>query len=165
MLGRSFQLEHANHNPLTLRAALFSSSFAEGWAAYAEGMIADQGYRGGNPLFKLTVLTMRLRSIANTLLDIGIHIEGMTFEQAMTLMTEGVFRQGRDAAGKGSVRTPRRRSAWLVQRPYRTYADARRGEAALGGEFSLERYNDAMLARRTPPTNVLRELLFGLSFE
>ena len=83
-----------------LRAVLASGPFVEGWAVYAEGMMADEGYLNGDPLFKLTVLKMRLRSITNTLLDIGIQTEGMTRDQAMDLMMHGAFQQEREAAGK-----------------------------------------------------------------
>src|SRR5690606_29318348 len=71
--GHYLQLDHANRHPGRLRAVLQSGPFIEGWAVYAEGVMADEGYLGGDPLFKLTVLKMRLRSITNTLLDIGIH--------------------------------------------------------------------------------------------
>ena len=54
----------------------------------------------GDPLFKLTVLKMRLRSITNTLLDIGVHTKVMSCEQAMQLMTKTAFQQEREAAGK-----------------------------------------------------------------
>ncbi|WP_292682334.1 DUF885 family protein [Novosphingobium sp.] len=60
----------------------------------------DADYLNGDPLFKLTVLKMRLRSVTNTLLDIGIHTEGMTRDEAMELMMQGAFQQEREAAGK-----------------------------------------------------------------
>ena len=69
---------YCRRSPSTLRAFLWSGPFVEGWAVYAEGVMKDAGYLNGDPLFALTVLKMRLRSITNTLLDIGIHTEGMT---------------------------------------------------------------------------------------
>jgi uncharacterized protein (DUF885 family) len=163
MPGHYLQLDHANRNPSTLRAVLFSSPFAEGWAVYAEGMMADQGYLGGDPLFRLTVLKMRLRSIANTLLDIGIHTGGMTREQAMTLMTRSAFQQEREAAGKW-VRASLS-SAQLLSY-FTGYSEhmAMRGEAQRrwGAGFALKRYNDAVLAHGSPPTRFVRELLFDL---
>lgn len=78
MPGHYLQIAHANANPSTLRAVLASGSFVEGWAVYAERLMAEAGYLDNDPLFRLTVMKMRLRSITNTLLDIGIHTEGMT---------------------------------------------------------------------------------------
>jgi uncharacterized protein (DUF885 family) len=166
MPGHYLQLDHANRNPSTLRAVLFSSPFAEGWAVYTEGMMADQGYLGGDPLFKLTVLKMRLRSISNTLLDIGIQTEGMTKEQAMDLMMKGAFQQEREAAGKwvraslSSVQLLSYFTGYTEQMQMREEAKRR-----WGAKFDLKSYNDAVLAHGTPPTKYVRELLFDLPIE
>ena len=166
MPGHYLQLDHANRNPSTLRALLASGSFMEGWAVYAEGMMMDQGYLGGDPLFKLTVLKMRLRSIANTLLDIGIQTENMPRAQAMTLMTEGAFQQEREAAGKwtraslSSTQLLNYFSGYTEQVSLRD--DVRR---RLGDRFSLKIYNDAVLAHGSPPPRFIRELLLDLPIE
>lgn len=163
MPGHYLQLDHANRNPSSLRAVLFSSPFAEGWAVYAEGMMADQGYLGGDPLFRLTVLKMRLRSITNTLLDIGIHTEGMTHDQAIRLMTHTAFQQEREAAGKW-VRASLSSTQLLSYFTGYTEQMAMRDEAKrrAGPAFDLMRYNDAVLAHGTPPTRFVRELMFAL---
>jgi uncharacterized protein (DUF885 family) len=166
MPGHYLQLDHANRNPSILRAVLFSSPFAEGWAVYTEGMMADQDYMGGDPLFKLTVLKMRLRSISNTLLDIGIQTEGMTREQAMDLMMKGAFQQEREAAGKwvranlSSVQLLSYFTGYTEQMEMQTEAQRR-----WNARFDLKQYNDAVLAHGTPPTKYVRELLFDLPIE
>ncbi len=166
MPGHYLQLDHANRSSSTLRAVLFSSPFAEGWAVYAEGMMADQGYMAGDPLFKLTVLKMRLRSTANTLLDIGIHTEGMTREQAMDLMTKTAFQQEREAAGKwvranlSSVQLLSYFTGYTEHMQMREEAKRR-----WGAGFTLKGYNDAVLAHGTPPTRFVRALLFDQPIE
>jgi len=163
MPGHYLQLDHANRNKSVVRALLQSGPFVEGWAVYAEGMMADEGFMGGDPLFKLTVLKMRLRSVTNTLLDIGIHTEGMTRDQAMELMTRGAFQQEREAAGKW-VRASL--SSVQLLSYFSGYAEhmALREEARRrwGAGYSLRRYNDAVLAHGSPPTRFVRELMFGL---
>lgn len=166
MPGHYVQLDHAGHEPSTLRAVLSSGPFVEGWAVYAEGMMADQDYLDGDPLFKLTVLKMRLRSVTNTLLDIGIHTEGMTREQAMTLMTHTAFQQEREAAGKW-VRA--QLSSTQLLSYFTGYEEhmAMRAEAMRreGSRFDLQRYNDAVLAHGSPPTRFVRELMFDLPIQ
>jgi uncharacterized protein (DUF885 family) len=163
MPGHYLQLAHANATQSTLRAVLGSGPFIEGWAVYAEGMMADQGYLNGDPLFKLTVLKMRLRSISNSLLDIGIHTEGMTREQAMQLMTHTAFQQEREAAGKwvraslGSTQLLSYFTGYSEHMALREEAKKRQGAA-----FDLKRYNDALLAHGSPPVRYVRELLFDL---
>lgn len=161
MPGHYLQLAHANAGQSTLRATLSSGSFIEGWAVYAEGMMADADYLG-DPLFRLTVLKMRLRSITNTLLDIGIHAEGMTEAQAMDLMTRGAFQQEREAAGKWT--RARLSSTQLLNyfTGYLEHQDLRRDAARrAGGDFDLQRYNDAVLAHGSPPVRYVRALMFG----
>ncbi|MDE2562970.1 MAG: DUF885 domain-containing protein [Sphingomonadales bacterium] len=167
MPGHYLQLAHANKSPDTLRAVLGSGPFIEGWAVYAEGMMMDQGYMDSDPqrrnLFALTVLKMRLRSITNTLLDIGIQTEGMTRDQAMELMEKGAFQQEREAAGKwvraslSSVQLLSYFTGFEEHRALREEAMKR-----LGASFDLKAYNDEVLAHGSPPVKYVRELMFGL---
>ncbi|QNQ10352.1 DUF885 domain-containing protein [Sphingomonas alpina] len=163
MPGHYLQIAHANQNKSVLRAVLSSGPFVEGWAVYAEGMMADANYMDGDPLFKLTVLKMRLRSITNSLLDIGIQTEDMTRDQAMELMTKGAFQQEREAAGKWT-----RASLGSTQllSYFTGYSEhmAMREEAKqqLGAKFDLKAYNDAVLAHGSPPARFVRQLMFDL---
>jgi uncharacterized protein (DUF885 family) len=166
MPGHYLQIAHANKNRSVLRAVLSSGPFVEGWAVYAEGMMADADYLGGDPLFKLTVLKMRLRSITNSLLDIGIHTEGMTRDQAMDLMMKTAFQQEREAAGKwtraslGSTQLLSYFTGYSEHMAMREEAKKRQG-----AKFDLKAYNDAVLAHGSPPANFVRELMFGLPIE
>lgn len=162
MPGHYLQLDHSNRFPGTLRALLSSGPFVEGWAVYAEGVMKDEGYLGGDPLFQLTVLKMRLRSITNTLLDIGIQTEGMSREEAMDLMMNGAFQQEREAAGKW-IRASLSSVQLLSYFTGYTEHQALREEAKQrwGKDFTLRRYNDAVLAHGSPPVKYVRALMFG----
>ena len=163
MPGHYLQLDHANRSPDVLRAYLGSGPFIEGWAVYAEGMMADQGYLNGDPLFKLTVLKMRLRSITNTLLDIGIQTEGMSRDAAMDLMQNGAFQAEREAAGKwvraslSSVQLLSYFTGYSEHMALREEAKKRWGKS-----YSLRRYNDTVLSFGSPPVKYARALMFGL---
>lgn len=167
MPGHYLQLDHANRHPSVLRAVLQSGPFIEGWAVYAERLMGEHGYLGADTLdgklFKLTMLKMRLRSITNTLLDIGIHTEGMTRDAAMTLMMQGAFQQEREAAGKW---TRANLSSVQLLSYFTGYAEhmALREEAKTrwGKDFDLRRYNDAVLSHGSPPVKYVRALVLGL---
>ena len=169
--GHYLQLDHASRNPDLLRAVLMSGPFVEGWAVYSERVMAEQGYLGGEAtedgkLFALTMLKMRLRSITNTLLDIGIQTEGMTRDQAMELMMKGAFQQEREAAGKW-VRA--NLSSVQLLSYFTGYEEhlALRQEAMQrwGRGYSLRRYNDEVLSHGSPPVKYVRALMFGLPVE
>ncbi|HYS96613.1 MAG TPA: DUF885 domain-containing protein, partial [Chthoniobacterales bacterium] len=87
MPGHYLQLAHSNEfkAPTLVRAIFQSGTYIEGWAVYCEQMMAEQGY--GGPEVKMQQLKMRLRAIANAILDQSIHAGNMTEQQAMDLMT------------------------------------------------------------------------------
>jgi uncharacterized protein (DUF885 family) len=163
MPGHYLQLDHSNRTDNPLRAMLWSGPFVEGWAVYAEGVMKDEGYLDGDPLFRLTVLKMRLRSVTNTLLDIGIHTEGMTRDQAMDLMQKGAFQAEREASGKwvraslSSVQLLSYFTGYEEHRLLRAEAERRWGKS-----FTLRRYHDTVLSFGSPPVKYARALMFGL---
>lgn len=163
MPGHYLQLDHANRTDDVLRAYLGSGPFVEGWAVYAEGVMKDEGYLNGDPLFQLTVLKMRLRSVTNTLLDIGIHTEGMTRDQAMELMQKGAFQAEREAAGKwvranlSSVQLLSYFTGYTEHMALREEAKRRWGK-----DYTLRRYNDTVLSYGSPPVKYVRAMMFGL---
>jgi uncharacterized protein (DUF885 family) len=169
--GHYLQLDHANRHPGVLRAVLMSGPFVEGWAVYSERVMAEHGYLGGRAtvegrLYELTMLKMRLRAIANTLLDIGIHTEGMTREQAMELMTVGAFQQEREAAGKWTRANLSSVQLLSYFTGYEEHLALRReAEERWGAEFDERRYHDAVLSHGSPPVKYARALLFELPVE
>ncbi|MEK6570614.1 MAG: DUF885 domain-containing protein, partial [Bacteroidota bacterium] len=100
MPGHYLQLAHANKfkAPTMVRAIFSSGIFVEGWATYAEQLMAEKGY--GGPEFNMQQLKMRLRLIINAIIDQKIHTAGMTEKEAMDLMMNEGFQEEGEAAGK-----------------------------------------------------------------
>jgi uncharacterized protein (DUF885 family) len=161
MPGHYVQLWHANRYPSVLRAVLGSGPFIEGWACYAEDMMADQGFLDRDPLYRLVHLKLDLRSILNAILDQGIHVDNMSREEAMNLMTVKAFQQESEAAGKW-IR------AQLSSCQLPTYFvglsehHALRDEAAKrwDKDFNLKRYHDTVTSFGSPPVRYVRALMF-----
>ncbi len=158
--GHYVQLWHANAYPSVLRAVLSSGSFVEGWAVYAEEMMIEQGFRAGDPLYRLSQLKVQLRTITNAIIDQAIHVDGMTQEQMMHLLTQTAFQEEREAAGKW-------RRAQLSFTQLSTYfvgfqehlETRREAQQRWGAEFNLKRYHDSLLAFGSPPGRFARQLL------
>jgi uncharacterized protein (DUF885 family) len=164
MPGHYLQLQHSRRfagSGTAIRAALRSGAFIEGWAVYAERVMAEQGYPGdGDPrTVRMQQLKMQLRTIINTILDARIHAHGMTETEAMTLMTGRGYQEEGEAAGKW-------RRALLTSAQLSTYyvgytevsdlaADLR---AADPGQGDRE-VHDRMLAHGSPPVRQLRTLI------
>jgi uncharacterized protein (DUF885 family) len=164
MPGHYLQLQHSRRftgSDTAIRAALRSGSFTEGWAAYTERIMAEQGYPGeGDPrALRMQQLKMQLRSIINAILDARIHARGMTETEAMTLMTGRGFQEEGEAAGKW-------RRAQLTSAQLSTYyvgyceisdlaADLRAADPGL----TDQQVHDRMLAHGSPPVRLLRTLI------
>ncbi len=160
MPGHYLEGAHSANHPSTLRAALRSGPFAEGWAVYTERVVADAGYLDNDPLFRLMQLKFYARSVGNAILDQGIHVDGWTKEQAMDLMVRQTFQQQSEAEGKW-IR------AQLSSTQLATYFvgaqehfDMRRAaEEKEGAAFDMKRYHDSVLAKGAPPVRFARQLL------
>ncbi len=157
---------HSGKFPSTLRAVLRSGLFAEGWAVYTERMMQQEGYLDNDPLFHLVQLKFYLRTIANAILDQGVHVDNWTREQAMHLMTHDAFQQESEAAGKW-VR------AQLTSAQLPTYFvgaqehfDTRKAvEEKQGANFNLKAYHDQMLSYGAPPVRFARQLMLDQPIE
>ncbi len=160
MPGHYVQLWHANAYPSVLRAVLSSGSFVEGWAVYAEEMMVEQGFRAGDPLYRLSQLKVQLRTITNAIIDQAIHVDGMSRDEMMRLLTQTAFQEEREAAGKWrrAQLSFTQLSTYFVgfQEHLETRAAA---QARLGAAFDLKRYHDGVLSFGSPPARYARQLL------
>jgi uncharacterized protein (DUF885 family) len=166
MPGHYLQLAHANQHPSVLRAMLYSGPFVEGWAVYAERMTLDSGFRANDPLMRLIQLKWYLRAVTNAIMDSAIHVDGMTRDEAMRLMTETGFQEEREAAGKWvrAQLTSTQLSTYFVG--YQEHADMRAAvEKEQGRKFSLRAYHDAVLSYGSPPVRFVRQSLEDLPIQ
>ena len=164
MPGHYLQLQHSRRfagSPTAIRAALRSGSFVEGWAVYAERVMAEQGYPGeGMPAaVRMQQLKMQLRTIINAILDARIHAHGMTEAEAMALMADRGHQEEGEAAGKW-------RRAQLTSAQLSTYyvgyceiSDLAADLKAADPGLTDQQLHDRMLAHGSPPVRLLRTLI------
>jgi uncharacterized protein (DUF885 family) len=163
MPGHVLQLGHARRfaGGTPVRAAFWSGSFVEGWAVYAEELMAGHAYPGeGNPdAVRMQQLKMRLRMIINTILDVRVHCAGWPEAEAMALMTGRGFQEEGEAAGKWrrALLTSAQLSTYYVG--YTEVADLAARLRAHRPEWSERRRHDELLAHGSPAARHLRSLL------
>ncbi|MFI5253834.1 MAG: DUF885 domain-containing protein [Candidatus Limnocylindrales bacterium] len=180
--GHYVQLAASNTSSSLARAVFSSGVFAEGWAVYIEQVMMNAGYRADDPALMLSHWKYELRGVVNTLLDIGIHVDGMSEEAALRLMVEGAFQEQQEATAKylrarlsstqlatyyvGSV------ELWDLEYEVRRRAAVAAGASAeTAGEpdilrvpsappgFDLRAYLESVIAHGTPPVRWLRRIL------
>ena len=158
--GHYVQLWHANAYPSTLRAVLSSGSFVEGWAVYAEEMMISAGFRAGDHLYHLSQLKVLLRTITNAIIDQAIHVDGMSEQEMMHLLTHTAFQEEREAAGKWrrAQLSFTQLSTYFVG--YQEHLETR-AAAQAHADFNLKRYHDGLLSFGSPPGRFARQLLLN----
>jgi uncharacterized protein (DUF885 family) len=164
MPGHYLQLQHSRRfggAGTALRAALRSGSFVEGWAVYAERLMAERGYPGdGDPRkVRMQYLKMQLRMIINAILDARVHAHGMTEDEAMRLMTGRGHQEEGEAAGKWrrALLSSAQLSTYYVG--YTEVSDLAAELEAASPQTPERRIHDQMLAHGSPPVRYLRPLL------
>jgi uncharacterized protein (DUF885 family) len=166
MPGHVLQLGHDRRfaAPTRVRTAFRSGPFVEGWAVYAESLMAERGYDGGAGgrgalAIRLQQLKMQLRMTINAILDVRVHTRGMTEDEAMRLMRVRGHQEDGEAVGKW-------RRALLTSTQLSTYYVGYIAVAALVGApraanpgWTDRQVHDAVLAHGSPPPRHLRTLL------
>ena len=166
MPGHYLQLQHSRRfagSRTAIRAALRSGSFVEGWAVYAERIMAEQGYPGDGDsrAVRMQQLKMQLRTTINAILDARIHGHGMTEAEAMALMTERGYQEEGEAAGKWrrALLTSAQLSTYYVG--YTEVSDLAAALRAADAGLADREVHDRMLGHGSPPARLLRPLITG----
>jgi uncharacterized protein (DUF885 family) len=164
MPGHVQQLAHNSRyvSDVPVRKALWSGTFVEGWAVYAEELMADAGYRSDQGLAdaaRMQQLKMQLRMTINAILDARVHAHGMTEQEAMALMMDRGHQEEGEAAGKWRrvLLTSGQLSTYYVG--YVEVADLARDLAAARPSAPMRERHDELLAHGSPAARHLRTLL------
>jgi uncharacterized protein (DUF885 family) len=167
MPGHYTQLEYANRvQPewrRVLRSVYGNNAYIEGWAQYAEQVMLELGFHdGSDPRMVLTFRKEELRVLANAILDVRLHVLGMTDKEALDLMMKSTFQEKTEAEGKlrraklSSTQLPTYFVGWQAWRALRRDAEARRGAS-----FDLRAYHDEVLGYGAIPMEALRRQVLG----
>ncbi len=154
--GHHLQLVTAKGLPSHVRKNLWTPLTVEGWALYCEDMMAEQGFYSSQEelFFQRVHLLWRAMRI---LLDVGLHTRGMTPEQAVDQMVQGLHVERGNAEAE-----VRRYCAWPAYQL--CYAVGRREllslrddfRAARGSAFTLRAFHDAVLPYGGLPVTLIR---------
>ncbi len=162
--GHYTQFEHANNlQPEArriLRGLLGNGSYVEGWGEYSVKEMEDSGYANHDPRFVLMVQKIRLRVIANAILDIRMQSRNMSDEEAFDLMEKKAFQTHAEATGK--LRRAKLTAGQLITYyvGYHQWIDLReRMQKQSGARFNLKTFNDAALDEGPLPIPLLEPLL------
>ena len=164
MPGHYVQMEVANdvQPPVRrlLRSVFGNGPYIEGWAQFATRTMIEQGFLDHSPELALTFAKEELRVLANTILDVRLHMLDMSDQEALDLMEQRTFQEHEEATEKlqraklSSCQLPMYFLGWRgwsqLLNDYRQ---------AHGAAFSISGFNDRALQEGAVPLPVLGGLL------
>jgi uncharacterized protein (DUF885 family) len=159
MPGHVLQLAHDRRQDTTtnVRKVFWNGPFVEGWAVYAEELMARHGF--GGDAVRMQQLKTQLRMTINAILDVRVHTRGMTRDEGMRLMLDRGYQEEGEAVGKWrrALLTSTQLSTYFVG--YLAVRELCADFAAAHPDRSLRQVHDAVLAHGSPPARHLRPLL------
>jgi uncharacterized protein (DUF885 family) len=169
--GHHLQLSFARGYPSLVRkmidakraAVIGQSVFAEGWGLYAEELMNELGYYSDEE--RLMQLEWTLVRAARVMIDVSLHTRGMTFDEAVRVLTDRVHLEHELAVSevKRYTESPTQPLSYLIGRErivaMRERYKARAAAAASGAPTSLKAFHTEVLSHGTiAPGLVEREI-------
>ena len=156
--GHHFQIALAQETELpNFRKYGFFTAFVEGWGLYAESLGRDAGFYQ-DPYSDFGRLSYEMWRATRLVVDTGIHAKGWTKQQAIDYMAENtaLSLHNIEAEVNRYITNPGQALAYKMGE-LKMQELRKRASQALGREFDLRRFNDALLASGAVPLSVLED--------
>jgi len=157
--GHYVHFLHYANAPTEVSRRTDSYAFTEGWAHYAEQMMWEEGFCGGDPRFRLAQLTEALVRNCRFVCAIRMHAHGMSVDEATRFFVENAFYDelpARKEAERGTF-DPGYFSYTLGKLQILQLRED--CKAAWGSDFTLKGFHDRLLSRGAPPVELMRRVL------
>ncbi|MBL7865608.1 MAG: DUF885 domain-containing protein [Cyclobacteriaceae bacterium] len=148
------------NNPRPIRRNNSISLFSEGWGLYNEQLMRETGFFPNDKIL-LRQLQLRLWRNARVIYDVGIHTGKMTYEEAISLMTDqvGFLRWASQLEVDACSAAPGYFIGYFtgMMEILRMREDYKKMK---GDAFTLSEFHERLLKSGSMPTSLMRESLF-----
>jgi uncharacterized protein (DUF885 family) len=133
------------------------TAFVEGWAVYAEQLVAEMGLYG-TPYERFGMLSMEMWRACRLVMDVGLHAKGFTRDQALQCLRENTALSETNMQNEVD-----RYIAWPGQALGYKIGELKimelrhRAEKALGPRFDIRAFHDVVLDEGAMPLDVLED--------
>ncbi len=146
-------------SPVRKSRSVGGRAFTEGWALYAEQMMIDEGFGGGNSKLRLAQLADDLLAASRLIAGVRLHAEGMPIDEAVRFLMDNAYLSNPEARhvaeqiayDTGSITALIGKVTLLKLRE-----DYRRN---LKDGFSLTEFHTKLLSTGQAPLWVVRQML------
>lgn len=159
--GHHVQSLYQMHNPSKLRRTQGISIFSEGWGLYNEQLMKETGFFP-NDRIHLRQLQLRLWRNARVIWDVGIHTGKMSYEEAVSLLSDrvGFLRWAAQLEVDGSAQSPGYRIGYFMgMSEILRMRDAYRQK--VGDRFSLREFHERLLKIGNMPPALMSDALMA----
>jgi uncharacterized protein (DUF885 family) len=158
--GHYTQLVYSNKAPSIIKSLFGNGAMIEGWAVYTELMMLENGYGNNNPEMMLMYYKWNLRTVCNTILDYGIHVNNLSEEEALNLLMADAFQEKSEAEGKWRrARLSQVQLCSYFTGFYEIRALREEMKKIRGDNFDLKIFHEEFLSYGSAPVKYIRELM------
>lgn len=155
--GHAMQMSLAaeNKNLPVFRQNSYISAYGEGWALYAERLGVEMGMYT-TPYERFGMLSYQMWRACRLVVDTGIHAKRWTREQAQQYFLDNTALSAHEIETEVDryITWPGQADSYYLG-SMSIWKNRRRAEAALGEQFDLRAFHDAILALGSVPLSVL----------
>jgi uncharacterized protein (DUF885 family) len=160
--GHYVQQVYANKSPDMIKAVLENTAMVEGWAAYSEQMMLENGFGDNKPEMWLMWYKWHLRSVCNTIVDYNVHAGNMSKDDAIKLLTHEAFQQQAEADNKWKRLTETSVQLTSYFSGYQEIMDLRNAyKKKMGDKYSLKEFNEKFLSFGSAPVKYIEEAMLA----
>jgi len=158
--GHHLQHSFARRHPSIVRKATGASIFAEGWGLYSEELMAELGYFTDEE--RLMQLEWTLVRAARVVIDVGLHTKGMSFDDAVKMLTDVAHLEKPFAISevKRYTTDPTQPLSYLIGREM-IFRIRDEYKARAGAAYSLKEFHREILSHGTSPPGLIEAEMFA----
>ncbi|MDZ4797516.1 MAG: DUF885 domain-containing protein [Bryobacteraceae bacterium] len=157
--GHYLQFLYVKQFPTRTRKLTYCSSNVEGWAHYAEQMMLEEGFGGGDPKMRLAQLSEALVRDARYVAGIKLHTEGWTVDQATALFEEKAFMQHANAYEEARRGTYNPTYLYYTLGKMQIYKLREDYKQAKGAAYSLGKFHEEFVRQGGIPIRLIRRIM------
>ncbi len=160
--GHYVQLMYANRSASLIKSVFGNGATIEGWAVYGERMMMESGYGADTAEQWLIYWKWNLRSVCNTILDYGVHVLGMSEEDARRLLVHDAFQGEQEFHEKWHRVKVTSVQLTTYFAGYSAIYDFReRLKKEQGAAFDLKRFHEQFLSFGSAPVPLIEQMMEG----
>jgi uncharacterized protein (DUF885 family) len=163
--GHYFQFLHLNKSSASKLQKIFSSyAFVKGWAHYTEQMVLDEGFGADTSAlvgakYRLAQSDEALLRLCRLCVSVKTHCDGMSIDDATKFFMENCYYEEAAARAEATRGTYDPGYCFYTLGKLQLLKLREDYKRQQGSSYSLQKFNDEVVAYGMPPVRLLREKL------